>query len=46
MLISNSAIEELAMFKPLTKGEMYNIKGLGEMKIAKYGEELLKIICG
>jgi ATP-dependent DNA helicase RecQ len=46
MIISNKAIEELAKYKPQSKAEMFSINGLGESKIGKYGDELLKIICG
>lgn len=46
MIISNKAIEELAMYRPQNKIEMLNVNGLGDMKIAKYGDELLKIVNG
>ncbi len=46
MIISNSAIEGLAKAMPQNKGEMYQITGLGESKIAKYGDEILQIING
>ncbi len=46
MIITNNAIEELAKFKPQSKTELFNINGLGTMKIAKFGDEILKIICG
>jgi superfamily I DNA/RNA helicase len=46
MIISNKAIDELVMLKPSSKGELFNINGLGEVKIAKYGDEILKIING
>lgn len=44
MILGNETIEELTKQKPSTKPELHNIKGLGEMKIAKYGDEILKII--
>ncbi|MFW5704466.1 MAG: UvrD-helicase domain-containing protein [Nanoarchaeota archaeon] len=46
MIISNKAIEELAVLRPSSKVELLNINGLGEVKIAKYGDEILKILNG
>lgn len=46
MILSNAAIDELAKYKPSSKAKMFNIKGMGSVKIAKYGDEILKIICG
>jgi superfamily I DNA/RNA helicase len=46
MILSNAAIEGLAEVRPSSKGEMYQINGLGESKIAKYGEEILRVING
>ena len=46
MILSNSTIEGLAKVMPQNKGEMYQITGLGESKIAKYGNEILAIING
>lgn len=46
MIISNQAIEDLVKLRPSTKVELLNVNGLGEMKIAKYGDEILKIING
>jgi superfamily I DNA/RNA helicase len=46
MIISNSAIDDLVRLKPQNKIQMQNISGMGDIKIAKYGDELLKIING
>ena len=46
MIISNKAIEDLIVQRPQSKVELLNVNGLGDAKIAKYGEELLKIING
>ena len=46
MILSNAAVEGLAKVRPQSKAEMYQVNGLGEMKIAKYGDELLKLING
>ncbi|MFQ5866046.1 MAG: RecQ family ATP-dependent DNA helicase [bacterium] len=40
----DSVLQSLAAFKPNTIEELYQIKGLGDHKIAKYGIQLLKII--
>lgn len=44
MIIPNSAIDEIARFKPQTKNDLLNIKGMGEMKVAKYGDEIMRIL--
>jgi len=46
MIISNNAIEDLVRLRPESKAEMYQVNGLGEKKIEKYGDELLCIING
>lgn len=43
-IFSNSVIEQLASDKPKTKSDLFSIKGLGEVKIGKYGQEILDII--
>ena len=46
MIISNQAIEEISKFRPMNKNELIEINGIGEVKIAKYGDEILRIING
>ena len=46
MILSNTAIEDICRLKPQNKVELNNVNGLGELKIAKYGDEILKIVCG
>ncbi len=46
MVISNKAIEDLVSQRPSNKVELLNVNGLGGSKIAKYGEEILRIING
>jgi superfamily II DNA helicase RecQ len=46
MVISNKAIDDLVSQRPSSKVELLNINGLGDVKIAKYGDEILKIING
>jgi superfamily I DNA/RNA helicase len=44
MVISNSAIDEIVKYRPQNKFDLLNIKGLGDVKIAKYGDEIIKIL--
>lgn len=46
MIVSNKAIEEIAARKPSSKDELLEVNGLGEMKVAKYGDEILRIVSG
>jgi superfamily I DNA/RNA helicase len=46
MIISNQALEDLSKIKPSNKTEMMSARGMGSMKVAKYGDEILKIING
>lgn len=46
MIISNQAIEDLIKLRPQSRVELYQVNGLGEVKIAKYGDEILKVING
>lgn len=43
-IISNDATVGLATYKPTTKNEFINIKGLGEKKYEKYGEIFIGLI--
>jgi predicted amidophosphoribosyltransferase len=40
----DSVLQSLATFKPQTIEELYQIKGLGDTKISKYGIQLLNIL--
>lgn len=46
MIISNQAIDEISKFRPNNKNDLLEINGIGEVKIARYGDEILKIING
>lgn len=46
MIISNQAIEEISKFRPANKNDLIEINGIGEVKIARYGDEILKIVNG
>ncbi|MCI1580695.1 MAG: HRDC domain-containing protein [Clostridium beijerinckii] len=43
-VFSGSTINNLVENKPKTMEQLFNIKGLGEVKINKYGNDILKII--
>ncbi|HLM84396.1 MAG TPA: exodeoxyribonuclease VII large subunit, partial [Candidatus Bathyarchaeia archaeon] len=45
-VIANQAIEEIAAKRPQNKADLLEIKGIKEKKYAKYGEEILAIVCG
>ncbi len=44
ILFHDSVLQKLATCKPNTIEDLYQVKGLGEKKIAKYGNKLLNII--
>ncbi len=44
MVFSNQTLEALAEKRPRTREELLQIKGLGEKKVDKYGDEILLII--
>lgn len=43
-VFSNNTLKELAIHKPTTQTEMLDIKGIGEVKYEKYGEQFLELI--
>jgi len=46
IVFSNAEMETLIKANPKSKNELHNVKGFGEKKVEKYGEEILKIING
>jgi len=44
MVFSNSAIEEMAFYKPTTDDEFLAIKGVGENKLVNYGKAFIDVI--
>jgi superfamily I DNA/RNA helicase len=44
MILHDSTLEDIAIKKPSTTEELEFIKGLGPVKMMRYGEELLKIV--
>jgi ATP-dependent DNA helicase RecQ len=45
-VLANKTLEELAAQKPATIQELQQISGIGPVKLAQYGEELLRLIQG
>jgi ATP-dependent DNA helicase RecQ len=43
-IFHNATLQELARSQPLTTGEMRGVPGIGDAKLAKYGEGFLSII--
>ena len=43
-VLSNKTIDEIVINKPLTLELFKNIKGIGDIKVSKYGEDIIKII--
>lgn len=46
IIFSDSTLIDLANNKPKNKEELLNIRGMGEKKFEKYGEEVLNLISG
>ncbi|OIJ15760.1 ATP-dependent DNA helicase RecQ [Anaerobacillus arseniciselenatis] len=44
IIFSDATLKEMCKYYPKTKANMLQIKGVGEMKFDKYGEEFLKAI--
>ena len=45
-IYNNEMMEEIIKLKPKTKEELISIKGLGPVKIEKYGQDIVDIIRG
>jgi len=43
-IYSNKELEEMVLKKPINKEELKLIRGFGEVKIAKYGDDIVEII--
>jgi hypothetical protein len=46
LILTNDTMQKIAAGKPQTMQELLDIKGIGEVKLERYGEALLKIIRG
>ena len=44
MIFSDATLLDMVAKEPLTLGDMANVKGVGDMKLRKYGNEFLKVI--
>ncbi|MCB2358674.1 HRDC domain-containing protein [Clostridium estertheticum] len=44
MVFSNAEMETLIEANPKSKGELHMVKGFGDKKVEKYGEEILRIL--
>lgn len=45
IVYKNTVLDELVASKPKTMDELKKIKGFGDVKIEKYGEDIIRIIC-
>jgi HRDC domain len=46
LILTNDTMQKIAATKPQTTQELLDIKGIGDVKLERYGEALLKIIKG
>lgn len=44
MVFSNASLEEMATYYPHTKEELVQMKGVGDFKVRKYGEQFMGVI--
>ena len=44
MVFSDKTLTHMCIVKPVTKGEMLNVSGVGEFKYEKYGERFLACV--
>ncbi len=44
MIFSDATLHEMVKAKPQTLNELYNVSGVGEHKLSRYGEEFLKAL--
>ena len=44
MILSNVSLVDLATRRPMTREELLDITGVGEKKVADFGDELLRLI--
>lgn len=44
MVCSNTELMSIAKFKPIKIEEFFEIKGFGEYKVGKFGEEILEVL--
>ncbi len=44
MIFSNEVLKQIIQNNPKSKEELLNIKGIGKVKVDKYGDEILEVI--
>ena len=44
IIFGDKTMNDIALKKPRTTDELYDIAGLGEKKVEKFGEEILRIV--
>jgi ATP-dependent DNA helicase RecQ len=44
VVLHDTTLRELAAVRPRTRGELAGIKGLGPMKVERYGDDLLAVL--
>ncbi|MFT4260847.1 MAG: ATP-dependent DNA helicase UvrD2 [Candidatus Woesearchaeota archaeon] len=44
LILSNATLEEIALNMPITSYALEEVKGMGKVKVRRYGEEILKIV--
>ena len=46
LILTNDTMQKIAATKPQTVQELLDIKGIGEVKLERYGEALLRLVRG
>lgn len=46
MICSNRELAALAVFKPISVEELRQVRGFGERRIARYGEQIIEVLAG
>ena len=44
VVLHDATLRELAALRPTTKGELAGVKGLGPVKLERYGDDLLAVL--
>jgi len=44
MIAHNRQVAKMVKLKARTKADLLKVKGIGEAKVARYGEEILKLL--
>ncbi len=46
MICSNRELAALAVFKPISVEELRQVRGFGDRRIARYGEQIIEVLAG